>query len=363
MTTTWFASDLHLDLGPSDARNPGGAFASFLDAVVRPGAAAGGRLVLLGDVFELAGYRCAPGQRERWAAARLGELADRHQPMFDALRSCLRAGLALDVLPGNHDVDLSRPRARARLAELLDGCAGPGRVRVHSWMLHEPGLFLAAHGNQEHDLNRFPTLLLASLPGPAGELAAPPLAAPRASGPATRARRMAALTAAVAKMAGAEAAAGTAGYNRLLDREAAASELPGDVVRELAAVTRFRLPSTVARLARAVPGRRLGLVEPDDYLQRAAVRADAVLRRHGRDVPFLIYGHTHRHGVVRLPGTDARYLNCGTWSSHVQGLDRAHANWARFPYVVVERHGDRSEVALRYWTAATPAGPRPGESR
>jgi hypothetical protein len=224
-------------------------------------------------------------------------------------------------------------------------------VRVHSWLLHEPGSFLATHGNQEHDLNRFPTLLSGAQPGPAGELAAPPLAAARAAGATTRWQRMAALTAAVVRMGRAEAAADTETYRRLLDREAAAVGLPPDAVRELASVTRYRLPSTTARLARAVPGRRLGLVPPDDYLQRAAARTHAVLRRHGRDVPFLIYGHTHRARVVRLPGTDARYVNCGTWSSKLAGLDAGHADWARFPYVAAELLGGRSEVVLRYWDA------------
>src|SRR4051794_30826299 len=153
--TTWFVSDLHLDLGTGDARDPGSAFPLFLDAVVLPGSTAGGRLVLLGDFMELAGYRCAPGRRADWAAPRLWELAVRHRPVFEALRRGVRAGLQLDVLPGNHDIDLSLLPVRERLTELLGD--GGRRVRVHSWLLHEPGSFLATHGNQEHDLNRFPT--------------------------------------------------------------------------------------------------------------------------------------------------------------------------------------------------------------
>lgn len=354
VTRTWFVSDLHLDLGLHE-QAAAGAFAGLVEAVVLADPATERRLVLLGDAFELAQYRPPAGGREGLAAARLGALAARHQNVFEALRRCLEAGVRLDVVPGNHDVDLARPAVRERLRELLHDDRREA-VRVRTWALHEPGAFHACHGHQHHDLNRFPTLLSAALDGPRGELPAPPLAAPKAAAAVTAAQRVAAVLRAGRDARRAEKVAAGTGYAQLLDAEAERLALPAAGVRELATITRFRWSGVAARLAVAVPGRRLGLVEADRYLLAAASRTHAVLSRHGCDVPFLVYGHTHRARKCLLPGTRTHYLNCGTWSSWVTGPDAQERARGRFPYVLVERDGNRDWLGeLRYW--------RPGDDR
>lgn len=347
--TTWFVSDLHL--GPQEGTDTGEAFAEFLDTVVRLGDAPGRRLVLLGDAFELAGYPAGSGMREDWAIERLGLLAARHQTVFAALRHCVESGITLDVVCGNHDIDLSRPRVREHFTGMVGG--DRGLVRVHCWLLHEAGCFHACHGHQDHDLNRFPTMLMGTLPGPVGELPAPPLAALNLNrGHHKLRRRVVAFVRAVYGTQRAEASSRSSYYQSLLDRQAAVLGLPSATVHALASVSRFHTLRTAARLACAVPGRWLGLIEGDRYLRKAAARTHALLSTHGQGVPLMIYGHTHRARVERLGSVDAWYVNCGTWSSQLRGHGADRDGHAGFPYVVVERGSGRPQAALRFWQPA-----------
>jgi hypothetical protein len=156
MTTgEWYVvSDLHLN-GEPGSRDIDAALPAFLDAVVGAGSARRS-LVLLGDTFDLHGPVRQPGAR---VAERLTALAEAHAPVVEALAACVRSGVELQVVGGNHDVELTRPGTAALFTALLGLEAGHPGIRYSPWVVHEPGIFYAEHGNQHQELNRMPTVL------------------------------------------------------------------------------------------------------------------------------------------------------------------------------------------------------------
>ncbi|HEY3020255.1 MAG TPA: hypothetical protein VGJ32_08685, partial [Solirubrobacteraceae bacterium] len=149
-----FLSDLHMaDGGPADPFHDDAALALLVDdlaAAARPGGPAR-RLVLLGDVVDLV-IAGASGQGAAAAVAGLERIAAAHPQVFAALARAARGGLAVDVVPGNHDAELALPAVARALAVLVPG------ARVRPWLVHVPGLVLAEHGQQHHAINRFPAL-------------------------------------------------------------------------------------------------------------------------------------------------------------------------------------------------------------
>jgi UDP-2,3-diacylglucosamine pyrophosphatase LpxH len=67
--------------------------------------------------------------------------------VFDALRDFIAAGHRLSLLLGNHDVELSLPAVRQRLAELLGSAGGSLRI-VYDGEAYTVGRVLIEHGNR-----------------------------------------------------------------------------------------------------------------------------------------------------------------------------------------------------------------------
>lgn len=87
---------------------------------------------------------------------------------FAGLRRFLGAGFPIDVVSGNHDVDLVRPAVRTRLRELLGTGGGEGDgggVRFHPWIYYVPGVLYAEHGHQHAALSAFTRVVAPYLPG------------------------------------------------------------------------------------------------------------------------------------------------------------------------------------------------------
>jgi hypothetical protein len=360
MTTRrwWLVSDLHLGPGQPDTRYPAAAFARFLDEVVAAGPPRGA-LVLLGDAFEVPGLD-GPG-----ACARLADVAAAHPEVFDALRRCLASGVRLHVVAGNHDSGLVRPAAGRLLRELL-GDTGGGRVRIHPWALHVPGVLFAEHGHQHHAVHRLPTMLVAGADDHA------PLAPSaltvwgrRAAGPlGTTIAVCRALTAARA----AEACASRPGYRGLVAAEAKRLGLSPDTGRALWRVSRFRLLPAVAItgarvLRRLVAARLPTATEPGpDSPEGAppfAVQVAVTLAAHGAAVAWYVTGHTHRAGTAAVPGTSTRWANTGTWCSDIRGPGPDRDDHGLFPYLTVDATGDGAVTGtLAYWRVPAEALPR-----
>ncbi len=143
-------------------------------------------LVLNGDVFDFLTVTCAPdhdeaerlGLRVSSAERRFGlnptpaksvykldRIIDGHPAFFGSLARFLAAGFRVEILRGNHDLELHFEAVRARLIERL--CAfegGPTRAQTderlgyHEWYYLEEGRVYIEHGNQYESSNsiRYP---------------------------------------------------------------------------------------------------------------------------------------------------------------------------------------------------------------
>ncbi len=381
------------------------AFARFL-AAMREQAAADGRpwrLLILGDLFDFLRVGDAisgdvadqPDNSERAALAKLERIAAGHGVAFAALGAFAAAGCPIDLVAGNHDIELTRPAVQARLRDLIGRAAGDtaaGRlIRVHPWIFSVPGLLYAEHGQQYHDLNSFPALLRSSAGGPGAPIEPPlgsfwetyriglaqslagahevkPRGVLRMLGRSTvvagaarrhltfaghlvrdlagrRSRRQAARRAAYRRQVLADHADAIGLPLRTLGRidqtaEAAARALPGRIVRSLLG----------ARIPRR-RGRARSAAEPVPYLARAALTIHHLLQADGLDVPYYLFGHTHRADQrPLLGGSDSpQYLNTGSWGD----ASRAASSGAGvFPYVQIRpaSAGAPAVASLLVWT-------------
>ena len=378
-------SDLHMASGrdPTTGRPArtedfarDGAFARFLGARTAAQAGRGRpwRLVILGDLFDFARVELGRAGEDRRrldtstsaALAKLDRIAAGHREVLDAVRALLSAGVPIDVVPGNHDLELARPAVQRRLRELVEDSesASGARIEFHPWILHVPGVLYAEHGHQHHDINAAPQLLQTSeLPDetaleaplgsqlgeyitrvleaayPAAERLDPNVSALIA---VLRARPGAAIVTWRAHLAFARALArharrarraapgarAASGESHRPGAPAGATGLAPASVAELERLVTAALAGTVRRLlgmavAGGAPRPRTHPAEPPPpgFMPRAGAAIDRILRDHGDQVPFYVFGHTHAAERSRLgtPPADATYLNTGTWSELMRG--------------------------------------------
>jgi UDP-2,3-diacylglucosamine pyrophosphatase LpxH len=303
-------ADLHMAAGRHDAFREDDQLVRFLEG---PARTPGVRLLLLGDVFDFSLVEL-PGRRGRrldttvdGALDKLAVIAAEHPAPLAALAGVVAAGTRVDVVVGNHDLELMLPPVADRLCELLGG-----DVAVHPWLVHEPGLVYAEHGQQYHEINRVFDLLRldqsAAAPVPAGSVAGEWVLEGRAGGLPLGA---------TARLAFGLARWGLTSrrgrrYDELVEEHAAAAALPP---RALAAIDglgpRGPLGATV-HLAR-----RMSTRAPVPYMEAALGGVHEILESHAVAVPYYLAGHTHQvvdRPLAPDPGAP-RYLSPGTWST------------------------------------------------
>jgi UDP-2,3-diacylglucosamine pyrophosphatase LpxH len=344
--TLALVADLHLGAGDGDPFTEDDRFAAAVEGLVAGAAGGRFRLVLLGDTVDfpavrLPGRRVTPATSPDEAIAKLDRVLTAHPAVVDALRGVLAAGHRVDLVAGNHDMEFVLPGVRERLQAAFGG--GPDSVRVHPWLLYEPGVLYAEHGQQQHDVNRFPELggcacTRGRLTVPAGSYLdslvhlrdrQPDARVPALAGQA--ARMGVGLVTGLVRLSRAE-------RHRSRREPALAGGL--DTGLSPAAVLGIdrasaATPGTIARRAAAlvVAHRSAGSATP--YMLSAARSVHRVLAGEGCAVPFYVFGHTHLAADVPLgDGETARYLNPGTWSSMVR---RVPGGDRRFGVVVIER--------------------------
>ena len=346
----WYVvSDLHLN-GDPGSRGIDTALPRFLGTVADPRRSARRTIVLLGDTFDLHGP-----VHQSWAevAERIECLADAHAGILEALAVQVRAGVELHVVGGNHDIQLTRPAAAALFTTLLGLEAGHPGVRFSPWVVHEPGVFYAEHGNQHHELNRMPTVLSVRELGDGGaELPVTPLAAasrgqpgcPREGTTVARVARSLRSTQRHERMAR------TAWYEGLLAREAAGLGMSGRALAEVAATSRFDTRRALTAAARRSLERRVGVDRPGTYLAPRAAEIHDILTRHGQPAAAYVFGHNHRAERLELPGAPAAtYLNAGTWGSDIRGTGPDQVDRANFPFVRITATPGCVRAELRFW--------------
>jgi hypothetical protein len=427
-------SDLHL---PVDEGDPGvdQALARWGDelAAVQAGDR---RLVLLGDTAELMlrapkgggtgggirdGGSDAEAQRTAVVVARaaIRQVLRAHPAASRALRRIRRSGWSVEIVPGNHDAELSAlsddrgptpPGApRARLA---------GTVSVRPWIVREEAWFYAEHGHQLHDVNAFrdplrpfrrdgrvePTIGRAlTLLAHAGPVA--PSLLGRASALVAVLGAMAWHAASPRPHRGPARGGGGARASRL-ENEARETGLEVATLAALQAASTYPLRSICARLLRtglrAVTGRvrrgrgRSGHAAtsvhgsetsttvravvppqlPAAYAPREAARRLRILRASGDGTPFLVMGHTHALGILPLPDDRGAWLV--TTGSRLRPPDGTTAEEPWLPVAVLWRDREAGEVGAEvgWWdgsrwrpvsrvtaapvaAATMPTGPRP----
>jgi hypothetical protein len=324
-------SDLHMSAGPHDPFARDVEASGFLVAQARRAAAGEElRLVLLGDLFDFllvppracAGTPAAPESGERDALRRLERIARRHRGVLAALAAFAAAGGQIDLVPGNHDIELRWPAVERRLRGLLDE---PGeRLRVHPWILHIPGVLYAEHGHQHHDINAFATLLWPYAPDAPEHLDLPVgshLAHLLAHTSYGAWRRRAALAKVIAGRACDRRRRGLVARYRAggLAEEAARVGLPAATLARIDAVTARNATAMTRRLALRALGRGR---HPSAHLHRAAREIHRLLAGEGNAVACYAFGHSHvAERRPMLPGrSQPVYVNAGTWSALERGL-------------------------------------------
>jgi hypothetical protein len=345
----WYiVSDLHLDGG--QGRDVNAALPRFLDTVVRGSTARRRHLVLLGDTFDLHG---PVRQSSAALALRLRCLAESHAAVLDALAACVRSGIGLHVVGGNHDIELTRPVAAALFTTLLGLDVGHPGVRFSPWVVHEPGVFYAEHGNQHHELNRMPTVLSVREGGDRQEdLPVTPLGAasrgdPWCSGKPAAALRVAASLRSARRH---ERMARTPWYQGLLDREATGLGMSGQTLAEVAAVSGFATARALAAGAWRTVERHRGVERPGTYLVPRAAAIHRILTGHGVPAAAYVFGHNHRAERLDLPDEPAAaYLNAGTWCTQVRGPGPDQDDRQLFPFVRITAGPDRVDPELLFW--------------
>ena len=338
----WLVSDLHLDASDDDPRRPGRELPGFLRREVLAAPGPERHVVFVGDTFELTGFS------EDQSLARLKSILDQHVDTFRTLQECAALGVQLHFVCGNHDVELARPSVAASLAELLSPVE-PGRVGVHPWFLHVPGVLVAEHGHQHHALHRIPELLRTAVNGTDG-LDLPPLAAWHAQPSGSRLSRAGAVARACLASERAERRVRSDAYDVLLQSESRRLALDEDVVRELARLSRFRtvsaVPRTVTRMVLAAAGRSIA----SEQAPAAAGRFARTLEASRSGVAWYISAHTHRALESPLEDCSTRYINTGTWCSDVRGRGPDQSDRRAFPYAMVDvTPAGETSGALRYW--------------
>lgn len=331
-------SDLHM--GAGDDRDPFTSDREFVGfchhLAERPPQLPGSRrLAVLGDFLELLGVRAGSESRRSSspaiALARLERIADAHAEVFAALGQLVRRGWQLDIVVGNHDIELVRPVVQDRVRGLLGGDPA-GVVRFHPWILHVPGILYAEHGHQYHDINWFNQLVWA-----AGQLGADPISHPPAA--YLGARRLASIIEAAGELAvrvlGVHDPRRRSYRREALGNLSASVGLDAEWLREIDLLPDVATGTMLLRLALQTSRAHRS---PCPYLYEAAENVHAVLQRAGAGCAFYAFGHSHIAELrpLRPAGTVATYLNAGTWCRDVRGPLRSAAEDSQRTFVDID---------------------------
>lgn len=383
-----FVSDLHLTghTRPSpDEHDPSFAFARFVEDLSKQlgNTGSGIRLVVLGDMLDLTRLEARVPRVGAVAASiqRLESIAHAHAELFQALGRFVSAGGDLDVVVGNHDLDLAHPEVQERfIGRLGVPSLGPGATRVtfHRWFLYLRDVMYAEHGHRYHDINVVPVPGGRDVPGvhtPADVPLAAYLESYRKAVQARDSGRMLAkdlgtltrsLVARTARQSSHRMARTSPGDGSRL-RDAADPGLDGDALIAIDALSARLGAKTAVRVGRTILGPPLRLVLPygaaagllglvlrgtslvgpavavasaaalttlvrnrrrlwppprsTGYALEAAQHLRRALESAGSAVPFYVLGHTHVPTLVALdrPGRPATYLNTGSWTAADRG--------------------------------------------
>lgn len=178
-------SDLHLSAGCDPRtgtyhRNEDffydDALGRFLDSLIAQieDSSRSWRLVILGDFVDFLQVTLddepGPGVTSSEASAkRLERIGQGHPQAFAALARFVAAGHLVDIVLGNHDIELIWPDVQATCRQIFAGLGLAereiaARLTFHPWIFHVPHVLYAEHGQQYDGINSFATLIAPFLP-------------------------------------------------------------------------------------------------------------------------------------------------------------------------------------------------------
>ena len=330
------------------------------------------RMVLAGDAFDLLhttnNGRAWRDTSEETSLVKLELAAGAHPLVLRALADLATTGVQLEILPGNHDLELVRPSAQRLLREILESHrSGAGRgVRFHPWIYYQPGLAYVEHGSQHHGLNA-----VASLLEPSPDRLEVPLGAEldfyrldRDAGARIEAtgRLGAALVRRLFRFR--DQRTDRSYREKVVSPLAQPLGIGRQTLVELDSLTPLRPLEAELGLARAgltslFDEARGTPMRAVDYLHQAAARIDNLLTREEAGVHFYIFGHSHVavDRPVRADCTNPRYLNPGTWSRIVPTSMRQVAGTiVRFGFIELQSpNGGYPTARLLRWNDADQA--------
>jgi len=346
------------------------------------------RLLILGDFLDFLHTRVPSSNFLTTSTAsslqKLDTIIKAHPLFFDALRRFLAAGFPLDIVPGNHDIDLMRPVVQERFKEHIQTQPGMN-IQFHSWIYHVTGVLYAEHGHQYHDINAYSTLLVPFRMGNENELELPIGAyfdlylfhlIERVGWPIENIRfpliylfkstlkkpfkLITTLPVAVHFLGSV--------FRQLIYRsshkfQSARQKYQEKVISRYAASTRLSYKTCVAldqlaevnnsrlikRLLRNTLFKNRGDPIKTGYLYPKALTISRILSSENKEVPFYLFGHSHQAAKVALEGRpDVFYLNSGTWSS--PRYPGSPGDRSIFPFIEIEwQNNTRPTATLMHW--------------
>ena len=341
-------------------------------------------LVLLGDAFDFLRVENPSTDQVRYSldtsentmAEKIRQIASSHPAVFETLGRLVSAGFSLDVIPGNHDIELIWQPTQTIFKELVvKACQGNFNqhhlpqshpITFYPWIYHVPGVLYAEHGQQYHFINSFASLLplvyatetrrattICKIEPPLGShfevylsslvKVAEPFLPNRSPSIANVFRTVLSHPALLLKTMGSHTRFAVAANRDLLHRllswqsakqrsrieaifQRAASDM-GLSATTLAALYQMSQVS-LASMFRSVL-HKAGMFHPAGssssekptygYLYQAALAIHQLLKNENMSVPYYIFGHTHQTARVPLDSSgDAQsapscYLNTGSW--------------------------------------------------
>ena len=112
--------------------------------------------------------------------------------------------------------------------------------------------------------------------------------------------------------------------------------------------------SAVLYVLRRLVAHRIAAESKVDYLLSIAKSIGPILNRHGLEVRYLVFGHTHSADVVKLPrqpelSYDQWYVNTGTWTQVWSEEERLVRDRKQFSFLKVLRDEGLGRPTLLHW--------------
>ena len=411
-----FLSDLHLASGFDPVRGSYSPqenffydkqFARFLKFIQRQAQEEGQvlHLVLLGDIFDFLRASSPSHPQHQYsldasaatAVEKIEQIAAGHSVFFEALGCLLEAGFHVELMPGNHDIEMTLAAVQEKIRELVKRyghCSDEAAVSIqfHPWIYYVPGVFYAEHGQQQHWINSFPDLPelinqdtqgrirppvgshfeiylqalrntngkpedehISSLRSLILEAVKHPTFLLRTGG--AQLRFLAAMLNSVFRSSTPlENARRKSALQKILPALSSQAGLSSQTLTALAKQWRtFDLTQLLARLSKQMGKRTTG--KASNYLYQSAITIHELLMYMNEQVPYYVFGHTHQPAMRPLASATpaAYYVNGGSWTGEYDSVPQPslEQNLFRYIFITAQPGSGHVQASILAWNDST----------